>query len=90
MRALLLSVGSQGDVQPFAALAARLTACGHDAVLAAPALFGGLAAAFGVPFVPLDLDVGQVGEALAGKRGLRTWRRSAGPWGARRLVCCPG
>jgi sterol 3beta-glucosyltransferase len=71
MRALLLTVGSQGDVQPFAALAARLAAGGHDAVLAAPALFSGLAAAYGVPFAPLDLDVGQVGEALAGKRGLR-------------------
>jgi sterol 3beta-glucosyltransferase len=71
MRALLLTVGSQGDVQPFAALAARLTAGGHDAVLAAPAVFSGLAAAHGVPFVPLDLDVGQVGEALAGKRGVR-------------------
>ncbi len=71
MRALLLTVGSQGDVQPFAALAARLTGDGHDAVLAAPALFGGLAAAHGVPFVPLDLDVGQVGEALAAQHGLR-------------------
>ncbi len=71
MRALLLTVGSQGDVQPFAALATRLAAGGHDAVLAAPALFSGLAAAYGVPFVPLDLDVGQIGEALAGKRGLR-------------------
>ena len=70
MRALLLTVGSQGDVQPFAALAARLTAGGHAAVLAAPALFSGLASAYGVPFVPLDLDLGQVGEALAGKRGL--------------------
>ena len=70
MRALLLTAGSQGDVQPFAALGARLAAAGHDAVLAAPALFGGLAAACGVPFVPLDLDMGQVGEALAGKHGL--------------------
>jgi sterol 3beta-glucosyltransferase len=71
MRALLLTVGSQGDVQPFVALAARLAAGGHDAVLAAPALFSGLAAAHGVPFAPLDLDLGQVGEALANKHGLR-------------------
>ena len=38
MRALLLTVGSQGDVQPFVALASRLRADGHDVVLAAPAL----------------------------------------------------
>jgi sterol 3beta-glucosyltransferase len=70
MRVLLLTAGSQGDVLPFAALGARLAAAGHDAVLAAPALFGGLAAACGVPFVPFELDVGQVGEALAGRHGL--------------------
>jgi sterol 3beta-glucosyltransferase len=71
MRALLLTVGSQGDVQPFAALAARLRASGHEAVLAAPALFGSLAAAHGVPFVPLEVDLEQIGAAVAGRRGLR-------------------
>jgi sterol 3beta-glucosyltransferase len=71
MRALLLTVGSQGDVQPFLALASRLRAGGHEAVLAAPALYGGLAAAADVPFVPLDLDLDQLGAALAGRHGLR-------------------
>ena len=33
MKALLLTVGSQGDVQPFVALAVRLRAAGHEAVL---------------------------------------------------------
>jgi sterol 3beta-glucosyltransferase len=71
MRALLLTVGSQGDVQPFVALASRLRADGHEAVLAAPALYGGLAAACDVPFVPLDLDLDGLGAALAGRYGLR-------------------
>ena len=71
MRALLLTVGSQGDVQPFVALASRLRAGGHDAVLAAPEMFGALAAAHGVPFAPLDLDMSQVGAVLAGQHGLR-------------------
>jgi sterol 3beta-glucosyltransferase len=71
MKALLLTVGSQGDVQPFVALAVRLRAGGHQAVLAAPAMFGGLASAYDVPFVPLELDMGQVGEAVAGRHGLR-------------------
>jgi sterol 3beta-glucosyltransferase len=71
MKALLLTVGSQGDVQPFVALAVRLRADGHEAVLAAPALFSGLASAYQVPFVPLGLDMGQVGDAVAGRYGLR-------------------
>ena len=71
MRTLLLTVGSQGDVQPFVALGARLRAAGHEAVLAAPAAYRGLAVAHDVPFVPLDLDLGQLGAALAGRQGLR-------------------
>jgi len=71
MKALLLTVGSQGDVQPFVALAVRLRAGGHQAVLAAPAAFSGLASAYDVPFAPLELDVSQVGEAVAGRYGLR-------------------
>src|SRR5580693_5180543 len=81
MRALLLTVGSQGDVQPFVALASRLRSGGHEAVLAAPALYGGLAAAYDVPFVPLDLDLDRLGAALAGRHGLRhllTFCRSLG------------
>jgi len=57
MKALLLTVGSQGDVQPFVALAVRLRAGGHQAVLAAPAMFSGLASAYDVPLVPLELDM---------------------------------
>lgn len=71
MRALLLTVGSQGDVQPFVALAARLRDGGHEAVLAAPAVYGALAAVRDVPFVPLGLDMEQVGAAVHGKHGLR-------------------
>jgi sterol 3beta-glucosyltransferase len=81
MKALLLTVGSQGDVQPFVALAVRLRAAGHEAVLAAPAVFSGLADAYDVPFVPLELNMGQVGEAVAGRYGLRhmlRFCRSAG------------
>jgi sterol 3beta-glucosyltransferase len=71
MRVLLVTVGSQGDVQPFVALASRLRGAGHEPVLAAPALYQGLAAAGDVPFVPLDLDMTEVGRAVAGRHGLR-------------------
>src|SRR6202167_5428207 len=90
MRALLLTVGSQGDVQPFVALAARLRADGHDAVLAARGMFGDLAAAHGVPFAPLDLDMSQVGAALAGCHGLRHAVRFWRSMGRRAAGLLPG
>jgi sterol 3beta-glucosyltransferase len=68
MRALLLTVGSHGDVQPYVALAGRLRGAGHDVVLAAPAVYQGLTQD---PFVPLDLDMTEVGRAVEGKHGLR-------------------
>jgi sterol 3beta-glucosyltransferase len=71
VRVLLFTVGSEGDVRPFVALATRLRAGGHDPVLAAPALYHGLAAAAGVAFQPLDLDMTEVGRAVAGRHGLR-------------------
>jgi sterol 3beta-glucosyltransferase len=89
MKALLLTVGSRGDVQPFVALAVRLRASGHAAVLAAPAVFSGLAEAYDVPFVPLELDMGQVGEAVAGRYGLRHVMRFCQAMGQRAAAVLP-
>jgi sterol 3beta-glucosyltransferase len=90
MRALLLTVGSRGDVQPFVALGSRLRAEGHDAVLAAPAMFGDLAAAYSVPFVPLDLDMSEVGAVLAGRHGLRHLMTFCQSMGRRAAGVLPG
>jgi sterol 3beta-glucosyltransferase len=90
MRALVLTVGSRGDVQPFIALTTRLQAAGHDAVLAAPGLFGDLAAAHHVPFVPLDLDMNQVGAMVAGQHGLRHLVRFCQSMGRRAAGVLPG
>ncbi len=90
MRALLLTVGSQGDVQPFVALASRLRASGHDAVVAAPGLFSAMAAAHDVPFVPLDLDMSQVGAAVAGRHGLRHMASFCRSMGRRAVGVLPG
>lgn len=90
MRALLLTVGSRGDVQPFVALGSRLRADGHDAVLAAPAMFGDLAAAYSVPFVPLDLGMNEVGAALAGQHGLRHLMTFCQSMGRRAAGVLPG
>ena len=54
MRALLVTHGTRGDVQPFLALAVALRQAGHDAVLAAPESFADSAAAHDVEFAPLD------------------------------------
>lgn len=53
MRIALLTIGSQGDVRPFVALAARLQAAGHRVRLGAPRDFEALATAHGVEFRPV-------------------------------------
>ncbi|GAB7044665.1 glycosyltransferase [Catenuloplanes niger] len=54
MKVLILTLGTRGDVQPFIALAHELRQRGHEAIVAAPQRFAGLAAAHGVPFSALD------------------------------------
>ncbi|YCK39645.1 glycosyltransferase [Actinomadura sp. ATCC 39365] len=53
MKVLILTHGTRGDVQPYAALALALKRAGHEAVLAAPAAMGGLAGPHGIDFAPL-------------------------------------
>jgi sterol 3beta-glucosyltransferase len=90
VKALLLTHGSRGDVQPFAALAAALTGAGHEVVLAAPASSAAVADPFCARVIPLDdgtnklVDDRAAWEAvernfrgLRGKRlGLRLLRRN--------------
>jgi len=90
MRVLLVTVGSQGDVQPFVALASRLRGKGHEPVLAAPALYQDLAAVDDVPFVPLELDMTEVGRAVAGRHGLRHLFAFAKAMGQRAGKMLPG
>ena len=54
MKALLLTHGSRGDVQPFAALAAALTDAGHEVVVAGPASSVAMADPFCARVIPLD------------------------------------
>jgi sterol 3beta-glucosyltransferase len=90
VRVLLFTVGSEGDVRPFVALAARLRAEGHDPVLAAPALYQGIATAAGLAFEPLDLDMTEVGGAVAGRHGLRHLLAFAQAMGRRAGRALPG
>ncbi|PZF82419.1 glycosyltransferase [Jiangella anatolica] len=82
MRALLITHGSRGDVQPFAALASALARAGHTSVLAAPAASAGLGEPFSERVVRLhdgpnelagDMEV--VKGLEAGFRGLHGRRR---------------
>jgi sterol 3beta-glucosyltransferase len=52
----ILSAGSRGDVQPYLALAAGLTAAGHQVRLAANSNFTALAGEYGLDFFPIDMD----------------------------------
>lgn len=68
MRALILTFGTRGDIQPYAALAERLTKSGHEAVLAAPDAYRATAAA-DVIFRPMATEMDEV--MRAGMRRLR-------------------
>ncbi|MFD6141713.1 glycosyltransferase [Promicromonospora sp. NPDC060271] len=77
MKALIMTLGTRGDVQPFVALARALDTAGHEAVLCAPHRFEELVTGNGVTFAGVDdgplrqLDTpAEAGEAFGG--GLRT------------------
>ncbi|MFG2140102.1 glycosyltransferase [Streptomyces sp. NPDC048650] len=53
MKALLLTHGSRGDVQPFVALACGLTAAGHEVSLVGPRATAEVACSAGVPYLPI-------------------------------------
>lgn len=52
----ILSVGSQGDVQPYLALAVGLRNAGHKVRFAANTNFAGLAAQYDLEFFPIQVD----------------------------------
>lgn len=54
MRVLILTHGTRGDVQPYAALAQALYEAGHEAVLAGPAASASLAEPYGFTFAQVD------------------------------------
>ncbi|HMO57700.1 MAG TPA: glycosyltransferase [Roseiflexaceae bacterium] len=70
MKILILSVGSQGDVQPYVALGAGLQAAGHAVSLATSARFGALVASAGLRMAPLQADFMALIDTPEGKRSL--------------------
>jgi sterol 3beta-glucosyltransferase len=57
MRIALMTIGTQGDVQPFVALALRLKSRGHDVVLATPGDFEAFVSSYGVPYQSLGGNI---------------------------------
>ena len=60
----LLTYGSRGDVQPFAALARELMQRGHQVRLAAPHRFAELVEGSSIPFVPLAGDPEEISRRM--------------------------
>lgn len=69
MKVTILTYGSRGDVQPYAALALGLQERGQDVLLAAPQRFSSLAAEHAIPFAPLPGDPEHVSARINDHRG---------------------
>lgn len=70
MRIALVGMGSRGDAQPMAVLAAALQSRGHDVVLATSSDLVWLGPAFGVPTVDMELSAREFLESEQGRRWL--------------------
>ncbi|HSU36187.1 MAG TPA: glycosyltransferase [Propionibacteriaceae bacterium] len=72
MRVLIYTFGTQGDIQPYVALADALGRAGHEAVICTAGGFRGLVEAHGVDFVPMgDEMLELVQGAMPAMRGPR-------------------
>ncbi|MBB6098897.1 sterol 3beta-glucosyltransferase [Deinobacterium chartae] len=69
-RIVILTVGTRGDVQPYAALALGLQRAGHDVTLAAPLNFRAFVENQGIRFAPLRADYLELASSAEGKRTL--------------------
>ena len=96
MRMRLLCIGTQGDVQPFMALALGLAKAGHDVTLAAGEEFERSITEAGIEYRPLRVNLSKImqseeyHEFLSGSfiRRLRFFRRQFTPIVERTLEDC--
>ena len=85
-RILIVSPGSQGDVDPFLAIAARLLGAGHQVTIATAYRYAHLVEATGARFAPAELaEFADQGDELLDEI-FRSPARGA-PGGATRTVC---
>ncbi|HIC80237.1 MAG TPA: glycosyltransferase, partial [Kiloniellaceae bacterium] len=82
MRILILTLGSRGDVQPYAALGGALKARGHDVTLATGQGFEGMIEAQGLVAAPLTDDVRRMIQTPEMQKALRTFSGKVQAWRA--------
>ena len=80
MRILILTLGSRGDVQPFAALASALAGRGHDVTVATSRGFEAMIEAAGAQAVPLSVDIQALAQSPEIRRALRSLRGKIKAW----------
>lgn len=84
MRIAILTIGTRGDVQPYAALGQALKLRGHQVTLSTAQNFEQLVKSYDIEFVPVEADFQEVlnsdegkkmmkGNPFAIKRNLNTW-----------------
>ncbi|HEY9629512.1 MAG TPA: glycosyltransferase [Coleofasciculaceae cyanobacterium] len=69
-RILILTAGSQGDIQPYVALGLGLQQAGFEVTLATDSSFSAWVASHGLPFAPLRAPFAQLIQTDAGKKAL--------------------
>lgn len=79
MKIAILTLGTRGDVQPFAVLGQALKEHGHQVTLSTAKNFGPLVKSYGIDFVPVEADYQSILQSDEGKRMLK-----ANPFAIRR------
>jgi sterol 3beta-glucosyltransferase len=68
MKIALLTLGTRGDVQPFAVLGKALQESGHDVTLSTAKNFSSFVESYGLPFVPVNADFQAILNSEEGKK----------------------
>lgn len=68
MKIAILTLGTRGDVQPFAVLGKALQERGHEVTLCTAKNFEGLSRTFSLRFVPVDIDFQELVESDEAKK----------------------
>lgn len=71
MKIAILTIGTRGDVQPYAVLGKALKQHGHEVTLATAKNFAELVSAYNIDFVPVEADFQALLESAAGKKMMK-------------------
>lgn len=71
MKIAILTLGTRGDVQPYAVLGQALQACGHEVTLCTAKNFETLVRSYGIDFAPVDADFQALLDSEEGKKMMK-------------------